>query len=138
MEREYLGRPISGDTWEIFPEFFKSKQIAFSFENLSKQNPGDMVRVEAIIKSKIKEFKVKKPGKNFGKKFAKYSIEDLNGNISELTVWMDDYEQYGKFLVDGYPFKGLCKVDEYMSNKSLSLYKFIEIYGYEKNISKVR
>jgi hypothetical protein len=56
-------------------------------------NDNARIKIEAIIKTKIKEFTIKN-GKNIGKKFAKYLIEDVNGDTCGLTLWADDYERY--------------------------------------------
>lgn len=127
-EREVLGRTISGNSHEIFSGFFRNMAASFKLKDLNSYKPGSKIRVEAIIKTKVKEFKVKQ-GKNLGRKFAKYLIEDLFGDTSEITLWMDDYEKYGTKFKDGIPFKAICKVDEYLGQKSLSLSELIEIFG---------
>jgi len=127
-EREVLGRTISGNSHEIFAGFFRNMGSTFKLKDLGSYKPGVKIRVEAIIKTKVKEFKVKQ-GKNLGRKFAKYLIEDLSGDTSEITLWMDDYEKYGTKFKDGIPFKAICKVDEYLGQKSLSLSELIEIFG---------
>ena len=91
-------------------------------------NKGDSVRVEAIIKTKIKEFKIKN-GKNVGKKFAKYLIEDVTGQTCGMTVWADDYSRYRDILKDGSPLKAVCKVNEYMDKKDLALSHLERVYG---------
>lgn len=127
-EREVLGRTISGNAHEIFAGFFRSTQNSLKFKDIQSFRKDAKLRVDAIIKTKVKEFKVKQ-GKNIGRKFAKYLIEDLDGNTAEITLWMDDYERYMSKFKDGIPFKALCKVDEYMGQKSLSLVELIEIFG---------
>jgi DNA polymerase-3 subunit alpha len=127
-EREVLGRTISGNSHEIFSGFFRNMQSSFKFKEIQSYRKDSKIRIDAIIKTKIKEFKVKQ-GKNIGRKFAKYLIEDLDGNTSEVTLWMDDYEKYMSKFKDGIPFKAICKVDEYMGQKSLSLVELIEIFG---------
>ena len=101
---------------------------SFKFSEIESYKKDSRIKIDAIIKTKIKEFKVKQ-GKNIGRKFAKYMIEDLSGYTSEITLWMDDYELLGSKFKDGIPFKAICKVDEYMGQKSLSLVELIEIFG---------
>lgn len=127
-EREALGRTISGNAHEIFSGFFRNMSQSFKFSEIESYKKDSRIKIDAIIKTKIKEFKVKQ-GKNIGRKFAKYMIEDLSGSTSEITLWMDDYESLGSKFKDGIPFKAICKVDEYMGQKSLSLVELIEIFG---------
>jgi len=119
-EREVLGRTISGSLHEVFSGFFRKNSRATPLRNINSCEPGDKIKIEVIINSKIKEFKIKR-GKNIGKKFAKYLVEDASGSTTELTVWNKDYERYGTTLKDGLPIKAICKVDEYMGQKGLSL-----------------
>ena len=91
-------------------------------------NENTRIKVEAIIKTKIKEFSIKN-GKNIGKKFAKYLIEDVNGDTCGLTLWADDYERYRTMLRDGLPIKAICKVNSYLDQKDLALSNLERIYG---------
>lgn len=127
-EREALGRTVSGHAHEIFSGFFRRMEQSFKFKDIESYKKDSRIRIDAIIKTKMKEFKVKQ-GKNIGRKFAKYLIEDLDGATTELTLWMDDYEAMGSKFKDGLPFKAICKVDEYMGQKSLSMVELIEIFG---------
>ena len=70
-EREVLGRSISGNLHEVFSTFFTRGSDVVSLSKVGTYEKGDKVRVEAIIKNKLKEFKIKN-GRNIGKKFAKY------------------------------------------------------------------
>lgn len=125
-EREILGRTISGSLHEIFSGFFTGNSTPlFKLKYLEE---GDRVRIEVIINSKIKEFTIKR-GKNIGKKFAKYLVEDHNGSTAELTVWQSDYEKYKNILKDGIPIKAICSVGEYMEQKTLSLTTLEGILG---------
>jgi DNA polymerase-3 subunit alpha len=120
-EREILGRTISGSLHEVFEGFFrKGSSIVTPLSKLSSCDIGSKVKVEVIINTKLKEFKIKR-GRNIGKKFAKYLIEDAYGSTTELTVWAHDYERYSSALIDGVPIKAICKVDEYMDKRGLSL-----------------
>jgi DNA polymerase-3 subunit alpha len=127
-ERAVLGRSISGNLHEVFSDFFSSGPNVLKFSRIPLMNKGDSVRVEAIIKTKIKEFKIKN-GKNVGKKFAKYLIEDVTGQTCGMTVWADDYSRYRDILKDGSPLKAVCKVNEYMDKKDLALSHLERVYG---------
>ena len=128
-EMEVLGRTISGQLHEIFGSFFnKNSSLVTPLCKIPELPDGFKVRVEVILKSKIKEFKIKK-GRNIGKKFAKYLIEDVHGNTGEMTVWADEYIRYGSILTDGAPVKAICRVSEYMGKKDLAIASFENISG---------
>lgn len=91
-------------------------------------NDGTRIKIEAIIKTKIKEFKIKN-GQSAGKKFAKYLVEDVDGDTCELTFWANDYAKYNHMLKDGLPIKAICKVNVYMDKKELALSSLERIYG---------
>lgn len=128
-EKEVLGRTISGSLHEVFSTFFsKGSSIVTPLNRVPDIRVGQKIKVEAIVSSKIKEFKIKN-GPNVGKKFAKYLIEDVQGNTIGMTVWNHDYEKLRHMLVDGIPFKAVCKVSSYMGQKDLSLAYMERIYG---------
>ena len=126
-----MGRTLSGDTHEIFKGFFKGGSDTFKFKDIKFMKVKSRVKVEGIVKALSKEFKIKN-GKNIGKKFGKYLIEDLEGNTIGLTLWADDYEKYVTTLKDGIPFKAICEVGEYMEEKSLNLVEMMEVFGIKK------
>ena len=130
LKNEYkvLGRTISGSAHEMYEGFFTNSSIVTKLSKIPEKNKGDKVRVEGILKSLIKEFKIKN-GKNIGKKFAKYQIEDLDGNSSSITIWAGDYSRLKGYLIEGSPFKAICKVNEYLGQKDLSLVKLENING---------
>lgn len=130
-EREVYGRTISGSLHEIFKGFFKANSSVTPLRKVKEHRAGDKIKIEVIINSKIKEFTVKKPGKNFGKKFAKYLVEDADGTTTELTLWMDDYQQYNHLLQDGLPMKAICEIGEYQEQLTLSLSTLEGILGKE-------
>ena len=133
-ERDFIGHAISGETHEIFKGFFKGGSDTMKFKDLKSYKVGARVKVEGIIKTLSKEFKIKN-GKNIGKKFGKYLVEDLQGDTTGLTLWAEDYEKYVSYLQDGIPFKAICQVGEYMEEKSLNLVEMLEIFGI-KSLSK--
>ena len=79
----------------------------------------------------MKEFKIKQ-GPKTGRKFAKYLIEDLEGNTTGMTMWTEHYEKFGSTFKDGIPFKAICKVGEYMDEKSLNLEEVLEVFGIKR------
>lgn len=127
-EREVLGRSISGSLHEVFRTFFSGGPMITPLSQIKFEHNGARVKIEAIIKTKIKEFKIKN-GKNVGRKFAKYLVEDVNGDTCGLTLWAEDYEKYKADLKDGLPIKAICKVNEYMEQKDLALSSLERVYG---------
>jgi len=127
-ERIALGRSISGSLHEAFKGFFTGGYSITKFSDIKNLEAGSKIRIEAIIKAMKKEFKIKQ-GKNLGKKFAKYIVEDAYGNTSGLTLWAEDYEKFRTHLTDGIPFKAICKVSEYMGEKDLVLSTLERVYG---------
>ena len=127
-ERNILGRTISGQLHEAFKGFFSKSSIVTRLCDVKSYEKGRSIRVEGIIKSLIKEFKIKN-GKNTGRKFGKYLIEDIWGNTIGMTLWTEDYEKYKSSLIDGIPFKAICSINEYMDEKDLSLKTMEKIYG---------
>lgn len=127
-EREIMGRPLSGETHEIFKGFFKGGSETLKFSDIKSLKTGAMIKVEGIVKTMMKEFKIKQ-GPKTGRKFAKYLVEDLEGNTTGLTMWTEHYEKFGSKFKDGTPFKAICKVGEYMDEKSLNLEEVLEVFG---------
>jgi DNA polymerase-3 subunit alpha len=128
-EREILGRTISGSMHEVYPNFFKKdNSTVTTLDKVESLPKGQKIKIEVIVNSKLKEFKIKK-GLKIGQKFAKYMVEDVYNNTAELTIWSHDYEKYNIMLTNGVPIKAICKVDEYMGTKSLSLANMEFILG---------
>jgi DNA polymerase-3 subunit alpha len=128
-EKESLGRTISGSLHEVFPGFFrKNNSLVTQLSTLDILNKSDKIKIEVIINSKIKEFKIKQ-GRRAGEKFAKYLVEDVNGDTTELTVWTEHYNRYKNLFRDGIPARLICKVDEYMDKRGVSLVHVESIYG---------
>lgn len=121
-EMEVIGHYLTGTHNDIYGGFFKKTPDITALENIGKAIPGQTVKIEGIIKIKIKEFKIKNAkSKSFGKSFAKYLIEDIYGKTAELTLWPDHYEKMRAFFNDGTPIRALCEVNEYNDSKSLVL-----------------
>lgn len=127
-EREVMGRSLSGSLHEVFKDFFTGGPMVTTLSGVAAEEDGTRLKIEAIIKTKIKEFKIKN-GKNTGKKFAKYLVEDVNGDTCGLTLWADDYELYQGLFKDGTPFKAICKVNNYLDKKDLALSSLERVYG---------
>ena len=131
-EKEILGRTISGSLHEIFEGFFGSGEgIVTPLSSISMISKNSKIKIEAIVQSMVKEFKIKN-GKRKGQKFAKYLLEDVSGSISEMTVWPEQYTSFRGVLRDGTPIKAICKVDEYMGNKGISLIRLERHYSLSK------
>lgn len=130
FEKEILGRAVSGFLSDAYAGFFKKGISNVTLLNKISGLPvGTKIKIEVILNSQLKEFTIKKPGRNFGRKFAKYLIEDVYGNTSELTVWSNEYEKYKSILIPGLPIKGLAKIDEYLEQRSLSLLLLEAVLG---------
>lgn len=120
-EMEVLGRTVSGQLHEVFGSFFRrGGSIVTPLSKIPNLEAKQKIKIEIIIKSMVKEFKIKN-GKNVGRKFAKYLVEDIHGDTSEMTLWADDYDRYRTILKDGVPVKAICRVNEYMGKKDLAL-----------------
>lgn len=130
FERETLGRSISGSLHSVFKSFFSGGPMVTPLSRVQSMGDGSRIKIEAIIKTKIKEFKIKN-GKNIGKKFAKYLIEDVNGDTCGLTLWADDYEKFRGILKEGLPIKAICSVNNYLDQKDLALSSLERVYGRE-------
>ena len=115
---------------EVFKSFFTGGSLVTPISQINALNSGTRIKIEAIIKTKIKEFKIKN-GKNIGKKFAKYLVEDINGDTCGLTLWAEDYAKYRDLLKDGIPIKAICRVNTYLDQKDLALSSLERIYGRE-------
>ena len=119
---EVIGHYLTGNHNDIYGGFFKNGPDLTSLADIDKIVPGQIVKIEAVIKAKIKELKIKKQkSKSYGKSFAKYLLEDVNSKTAELTLWPDHYEKLRNILLDGTPIRALCEVNEYMDSKSLVL-----------------
>ena len=128
-EKESLGRTISGSLHEVFDGFFrKGDTMVTPISKVSLLDINSRIRVEVIINSLIKEFKIKN-GNRRGEKFAKYLIEDVHGDLIEMTVWSEQYKSMRTVLRSGVPIKAICKIDEYMGKRGLSLIRLNGVYG---------
>lgn len=121
-EMEVIGHYLTGNHNDIYGGFFRNSPDITKLEHVGSTPAGQTVKIEAVVKIKIKELKIsKKSSKSYGKAFAKYLLEDVNGKTAELTLWPDHYEKLRNFLIDGTPIRALCEVNEYMDSKSLVL-----------------
>jgi DNA polymerase-3 subunit alpha len=127
-EKEVMGSCISGSLHEVFKSFFSGGEFITKLSSINSLEANDKVKIEVIIKTKIKEFKIKN-GKNIGRKFAKYLVEDINGDTCGMTVWADDYDRYRTILKDGIPIKAICRVNSYLDQKDLALSALERVYG---------
>lgn len=121
-EMEVIGHYLTGNHNDIYGGFFRNTPDITSLADVGKTSSGQTVKIEAVIKVKIKELKInKKSSKSFGRAFAKYMLEDVNGVTAELTLWPDHYEKLRTIFTDGTAIRALCEVNEYMDTKSLVL-----------------
>jgi DNA polymerase-3 subunit alpha len=128
-EKESMGRSISGSLHEVFRGFFREGDTSVTpLSRVDFLDVNSKIKVEVIVNSMIKEFKIKN-GSRKGDKFAKYSIEDVSGDSIELTVWSEQYKRIRTLFKDGVPVKAVCKVDEYMGKRGLSLVRVNAVYG---------
>jgi hypothetical protein len=55
-EREVLGRSVSGSLHEVFKSFFTGGSMVTPLSQVASLNENTRIKIEAIIKTKIKEF----------------------------------------------------------------------------------
>ena len=127
-ENKVLGRSITGKLHEVYNGYFSNSSLITKISEIPNLEANKKIRVEGLIKSLIKEFKIKN-GNNIGKKFGKYLIEDLDGNSIGMTIWADQYEKLKNLIIDGSPFKAICKISEYLGQKDLALVTLENING---------
>lgn len=119
-EQEVLGELVSGTINELFPGFF----IGYGTTPLSriKRLPDrHHITVEVLVKSLLREFKIKKEGRNKGRSMIKYQVEDQFGAQTEMTVWPSQYSEAKKRLREGEPLRAKCQVSEWNGTKSIML-----------------
>ena len=121
-EMEVMGQYLSGTYNDIYGGFFKNGPDITSLNKIGTLQPDQLIKVEAIVKAKIKEFKISKKNRNYGRVFAKYLIEDTDGHKAELTLWPDHYDKFRQAFDKGVPIRALCKVNDYMDTRSLVLH----------------
>lgn len=126
-EMAVIGHYLTGSHNDMYGGFFTDAQDITNISTINGVSGGQTIKIEAVIKLKIKELKIKKKGRNFGKSFAKYLLEDIRGKTAELTLWPDHYERFRNILKDGTPIRALCEVNEYMDTKSLVLRQIQDI-----------
>ena len=131
-EREVLGELVSGTLNDLFPGFFTGYNVVPLAKLKTLPNRHE-IAVEVLIKSVFREFKIRKPGKYFGKMMIKYFVEDLYGSENELTVWPTEYERVKKIVGEGgIPIRALCQISEFNGNKTLMLRELMAVYKPEK------
>jgi DNA polymerase-3 subunit alpha len=133
-EADVLGQCLSGSINEIYGGFFTGVNTTPLSRLKGLPNRHEIV-VEVLVKTATREFTIRKDGRNKGRKMIKYSVEDIEGTVTELTVWPDQYEMAKRRLGDGIPIRAQCQVSDFNGQKTLMLMKFQEIYG-EKNVEK--
>lgn len=130
-EAGVLGQCLSGSINEIYGGFFTG--IGTTPLSRLKALPDRYeIVVEVLVKAATREFTIKKEGRNKGRKMAKYSVEDIEGTATELTVWPDQYEMAKRRLGEGVPIRAQCQISDWNGQKTLMLMRFQEIYGEKK------
>ena len=97
------------------------------FARIQAMGEGQPYYLEGIVNS-IKELTIKKAGKNQGKLMARLSVENLRGEVVDMTMWSDTYVKQKKALKVGIPMRAFCKVNEFNGAKSLILANLEELY----------
>lgn len=126
-EMQVMGHYLTGTHNDIYGGFFKGGPDIVNLCDVNNIQSGKTIKIEAVIKLKSKELKIKAKGKNYGRIFAKYLLEDTYGKTAELTLWPDYYEKFRHILLDGIPIRAICEVNEYLDTKSLILRKVEDI-----------
>lgn len=132
LEKEVLGEYLSGTVDNLFPGFFKGGAYGRPLSSAKQLSHGTKVRCEAIINS-IREFKIKKAGRNQGRIFARVLVEDLKGDHAEIIFWPNQYKDYGKYLKEGVPLRGIFEINENSGDKSLTIAAIEDIYRGEES-----
>jgi len=133
-EAKVLGQCLSGSMNEIYGGFFTGVGVTPLSRLKGLPNRYEIV-VEVLVKAATREFSIKKEGRNKGRKMAKYSVEDIEGTVTELTVWPDQYEMAKRRLSPDTPIRAQCQVSDFNGQKTLMLMKFQNIYGESRNNS---
>jgi DNA polymerase-3 subunit alpha len=116
-ENEVLGEFISGTINDVFNGHFTDRGVVFS--RVRSMPDKVQVYIEAVV-ADVVECKFKS-GKNRGKVYARYSITDVNGEATTMTVWNESYLKHKSRLIVGRPFKAMATINEWQSSKSLVL-----------------
>jgi DNA polymerase III alpha subunit len=82
----------------------------------------------------LREFKIKS-GRYAGQLMIKYSIMDIYGTETELTVWPSEYDKAKKYLNEGTPARAKCQISEFNSVKTIMLREIEKVYKDGKVIS---
>lgn len=130
-EKEVLGEYVSGRAEDIFPNFFKGGIYAQSFSKIKTLPKDSNFNMEGVIVA-IREIVIKKPGKLQGKIMAKLTVENINRESTEVTIWPDTLVKFSKYIKTGVPLRGLFKISEFQGNKSLTVVNLEAVYYEEK------
>ena len=133
-ESAVIGQCLSGSLNEIYDGFFTGINTTL-VSQLKRLPDRHHIVVEVLVKSALREFTIKKKGRNFGRKMIKYAVEDIHGDATELTVWPNMYALAKKVLKDGTPIRATCQVSDFNGQKTIMLMNFQQIYG-AKNVKQ--
>jgi len=126
-EQEVLGELVSGNINDLFPRFFTNSGITMISKLKVLPNRHRIV-VEVIVKSFLREFKIKE-GKYAGHKMAKYLVQDTMDSEVELTVWPSEYAEAKRRMAIGKPIRATCEVSDFNGGKTLMLKELQKVYG---------
>lgn len=126
-EAEVLGKCLSGTINEIYGGFFTGINVTPLARLKQLPNRHEIV-VEVLVREATREFTIRKEGRNKGRKMIKYNVEDIDGIVTELTVWPDQYEMAKRLLKDDTPIRAQCQISDFNGQKTLMLMKFQDVY----------
>jgi len=129
-EQEVLGELVSGSLKDLFPGFFTDDYHVTPLSRLKSLPDREHIFVEVLIKTKLREFKIKR-GKYIGQPMIKYQVEDMYGTNSEMTVapfWPETFKKAKSKIKEGFPIKAKCQVSEFNGFKSIMLREITKVY----------
>ena len=125
-EREVFGELISGTLRDLYPGFFSGVNVTL-ISQLKDLPDRHNIIVEFLVIDLLREYKITK-GRYKGQKMIKYTVSDVNGFESELTVWPTEYNSAKKLMKNGTPVRAECQISNFNGVKTLMLRSIQKIY----------
>jgi DNA polymerase-3 subunit alpha len=117
-EKEVLGEYVSGSAMDLFPGFFQGG-LDLSIDEIKTRRSKEKISFEGVVIA-VKELKVKKKGRLYGRIMAKLTVENLRGECIGVTLWPDQYDECQEILSQGdTPVRGIFEVNEWGGEKGL-------------------